>query len=51
VFNYILRSGLATILVMTIVALFVFGLLFVAPGDPAARLIIAAPRVGSFERS
>jgi peptide/nickel transport system permease protein len=35
-FRYILRRGLATVLVMTIVALFVFGLLHVAPGDPAA---------------
>jgi peptide/nickel transport system permease protein len=37
-FAYIFRRGLATIPVMTIVALFVFSLLFIAPGDPAALI-------------
>ncbi len=35
-FGYILRRVLATIPVMAIVALFVFSLLYIAPGDPAA---------------
>ncbi len=35
-FSYILRRVLATIPVMAIVALFVFSLLYIAPGDPAA---------------
>ena len=35
-FNYVVRRILATIPVMAIVALFVFSLLFIAPGDPAA---------------
>ena len=35
-FSYILRRILATIPVMAIVALFVFSLLYIAPGDPAA---------------
>ena len=35
-FTYILRRVLATIPVMAIVALFVFSLLYIAPGDPAA---------------
>src|SRR6188474_1814915 len=35
-FTYIVRRILATIPVMVIVALFVFSLLFIAPGDPAA---------------
>src|ERR1700735_3883007 len=34
--SYILRRILATIPVMAIVALFVFSLLYIAPGDPAA---------------
>jgi peptide/nickel transport system permease protein len=34
--NYVLRRILATIPVMAVVALFVFSLLYVAPGDPAA---------------
>jgi peptide/nickel transport system permease protein len=34
--SYILRRILATLPVMAIVALFVFGLLYIAPGDPAA---------------
>src|SRR5215471_161432 len=34
--NYILRRILATIPVMAVVALFVFSLLYIAPGDPAA---------------
>src|SRR6267154_3561466 len=34
--SYIVRRILATIPVMAIVALFVFGLLYIAPGDPAA---------------
>src|SRR3954466_6226871 len=35
-FNFLVRRILATIPVMVVVALFVFSLLFVAPGDPAA---------------
>src|ERR671917_1393196 len=35
-FAYIVRRILATIPVMAIVALFVFSLLYIAPGDPAA---------------
>src|SRR5215217_4578425 len=35
-FAYIARRVLATIPVMAIVALFVFSLLYIAPGDPAA---------------
>ena len=35
-FNYLVRRILATIPVMAIVALFVFSLLYIAPGDPAA---------------
>jgi peptide/nickel transport system permease protein len=34
--NYVLRRILATIPVMAVVALFVFSLLYIAPGDPAA---------------
>ena len=34
--SYILRRILATIPVMAVVALFVFSLLYIAPGDPAA---------------
>jgi peptide/nickel transport system permease protein len=34
--NYVLRRILATIPVMVVVALFVFSLLYIAPGDPAA---------------
>src|SRR6476619_2616237 len=34
--GYLLRRVLATIPVMAVVALFVFSLLFIAPGDPAA---------------
>ncbi|MFL5155747.1 MAG: ABC transporter permease, partial [Microvirga sp.] len=34
--GYIVRRMLATIPVMVVVALFVFSLLFIAPGDPAA---------------
>jgi peptide/nickel transport system permease protein len=34
--NYILRRILATIPVMAVVTLFVFSLLYIAPGDPAA---------------
>src|SRR6516162_10872279 len=34
--NYVLRRILATIPVMAVVALFVFSLLYLAPGDPAA---------------
>ena len=33
---YVVRRILATIPVMVVVALFVFSLLFIAPGDPAA---------------
>ncbi|WP_137177894.1 ABC transporter permease [Roseomonas sp. AR75] len=35
-FAYIVRRTLATIPVMAVVALFVFSLLYIAPGDPAA---------------
>ena len=35
-FSYIARRVFATIPVMMIVALFVFSLLYIAPGDPAA---------------
>src|SRR2546423_13794724 len=35
-FTYVVRRVLATIPVMVAVALFVFSLLFIAPGDPAA---------------
>src|SRR3954454_9310853 len=35
-FAYVIRRVLATIPVMAIVALFVFSLLYLAPGDPAA---------------
>jgi peptide/nickel transport system permease protein len=35
-FTYVLRRILATIPVVVIVAMFVFSLLFIAPGDPAA---------------
>src|ERR1051325_4904796 len=34
--GYVLRRILATIPVMAVVALFVFSLLYIAPGDPAA---------------
>src|SRR6195256_759367 len=34
--SYILRRILSTLPVMAIVALFVFSLLYIAPGDPAA---------------
>src|ERR1700692_1560169 len=33
--SYILRRILSTLPVMAIVALFVFGMLYIAPGDPA----------------
>jgi peptide/nickel transport system permease protein len=36
VFAYVIRRILATIPVMAVVALFVFSLLYIAPGDPAA---------------
>ena len=35
-FTYVVRRIVATIPVMAVVALFVFSLLFIAPGDPAA---------------
>src|SRR3954452_8418808 len=35
-FGYVFRRTLATIPVMAVVALFVFSLLYIAPGDPAA---------------
>src|SRR5436189_4552970 len=35
-FGYVLRRIVATIPVMAVVALFVFSLLYIAPGDPAA---------------
>jgi len=34
--SYMIRRILATIPVMVVVALFVFSLLYIAPGDPAA---------------
>src|SRR6202008_889940 len=34
--SYIIRRILATVPVMAVVALFVFSLLYIAPGDPAA---------------
>ena len=40
--SYIIRRIIATIPVMAIVALFVFSLLYIAPGDPAA--VIAPSR-------
>src|ERR1700716_2064258 len=36
--SYIIRRVLATMPVMAIVALFVFSLLYIAPGDPAAMI-------------
>ena len=36
--SYILRRILSTIPVMAIVALFVFSLLYIAPGDPAVMI-------------
>ena len=38
-FAYVARRVLATIPVMAIVALFVFSLLYIAPGDPAAIIV------------
>ena len=35
---YVLRRILVTIPMMAVVALFVFGLLYLAPGDPAAMI-------------
>jgi hypothetical protein len=37
--SYVIRRVLATIPVMAVVALFVFSLLYVAPGDPAAVIV------------
>jgi len=37
-FAYVVRRVLATIPVMAVVALFVFSLLYIAPGDPAAMI-------------
>ena len=34
--SYVIRRVLATVPVMAVVALFVFSLLYIAPGDPAA---------------
>jgi peptide/nickel transport system permease protein len=36
VFAYFIRRLLATVPVMGVVALFVFSLLYISPGDPAA---------------
>src|SRR5438045_9543468 len=36
VFAYLVRRSLATIPVMAVVAIFVFALLYLSPGDPAA---------------
>jgi len=39
--SYIIRRILATVPVMVVVALFVFSLLYIAPGDPAAVIAFA----------
>lgn len=47
--SYILRRIVATLPVMAIVALFVFSLLYIAPGDPAVVIAgdQASPRMWS----
>ena len=44
---YLVRRLLSTIPVMAIVALFVFSLLYIAPGDPAAICSGAASGAGT----
>src|ERR1700693_1037868 len=48
--SYILRRVLATVPVMAIVALFVFSLLYIAPGDPAAIIAAAQASPADIER-
>src|ERR1700732_3377476 len=48
--NYVIRRILATIPVMAVVALFVFSLLYMAPGDPAAVLAGAQATPADVER-
>src|SRR5450631_1202123 len=48
--SYILRRILATVPVMAIVALFVFSLLYIAPGDPAAIIAGDQASPGDIER-
>src|SRR6201996_3487087 len=48
--SFILRRILVTIPVMAIVALFVFSLLYIAPGDPAAVLGGNTPAPADVER-
>src|SRR6202158_5341937 len=48
--SYILRRVLSTVPVMAIVALFVFSLLYIAPGDPAASIAGAQATPGEIER-
>ncbi len=48
--SYILRRVLATLPVMAIVALFVFGLLYIAPGDPAVVIAGDQASPGDVER-
>ena len=48
--SYILRRVLSTVLVMAIVALFVFSLLYIAPGDPAAIIAGDQASPGDIER-
>jgi len=48
--SYILRRVLSTVPVMAIVALFVFSLLYIAPGDPAAIIAGDQASPGDIER-
>jgi peptide/nickel transport system permease protein len=48
--SYILRRVLSTVPVMAIVALFVFSLLYIAPGDPAAIIAGDQASPGDVER-
>src|SRR3974390_1143386 len=48
--NYVIRRILATIPVMAVVALFVFSLLYIAPGDPAAVIAGDQASPGDVER-
>src|SRR6478736_9530070 len=49
-FAYVVRRVLATIPVMGVVALFVFSLLYIAPGDPAAVIAGDQATPGDVER-
>src|SRR3982074_1641647 len=49
-FTYVVRRVLATIPVMGVVALFVFSLLYIAPGDPAAVIAGAEGTPADVER-